>query len=256
MSDWESLPLDRAGWDGEREEPLWTADSPEALWQVLATRLTGRESTRYQEAVSLFAKHHEDGRQGALDTALLLCTDHRWYRCSGKVITGVEGAGILSNAEVAALADRFLWEDSCAYSYPLEWASPGGLMVEMAGRLVQVDPKTPVPTRRTIRGPLRRWAAANVVRRAPDSWQRVLARAGGLGSDDGGFVLLGMLDAVERLDAAGAEDVVACAVSWPKATVRRLGLQVVAKRRGAEVARKMGADDPDASVRKLVARFE
>lgn len=252
------------GWDGDAPDPIWSADTPEELWQVLATGRFGGASTRHEDAVELFEKHHRDGQQGAIDTALLLCTDNRWHRCAGKVIAGIEDTGILSDSDLAQLAERFLWEDTCAYSYPLEWVSPEGLMVEVElmarstrrVAVIQEDPKAAVPSRRPVRPPLRRWAAAGVVRRAPEKWRRVVERAGELGGHDGGFVLSGILDAIGTLDEKAVEDVLAAALSWPSGAVRRLGLQLVAARGGSDVVRKMAASDPDAGVRQRASRLE
>jgi hypothetical protein len=48
---------------------------------LVSTRLIG-SSTRHQEAVELFVRHHRANPAGAVDTAVLLCTEWRWNRPS------------------------------------------------------------------------------------------------------------------------------------------------------------------------------
>ncbi|MDP2349635.1 MAG: hypothetical protein Q8M74_00580, partial [Chloroflexota bacterium] len=59
---------------------LWTASDPEELWRALVM-YSDRPATDHWLAVRLVRHHHLDGTPGALTTALLLCTDHRWDRC-------------------------------------------------------------------------------------------------------------------------------------------------------------------------------
>jgi hypothetical protein len=54
---------------------LWAATSVEKLHRLLMTRQVGGRSGQHQEAVELFGHHHGDDPGGAVDTAVLLCTD-------------------------------------------------------------------------------------------------------------------------------------------------------------------------------------
>jgi len=57
-------------------DDLYDAASAEQLWRLLVTR-PGRGEPAPSVAVELFTLHHGSGTPGAVDTALLLCTDWR-----------------------------------------------------------------------------------------------------------------------------------------------------------------------------------
>jgi hypothetical protein len=109
--------------------------------------------TRLWEAVQLFRRHHEDGSPGALTTALLLCTDGRWDRCTARLIAGITNTSILGEDDLNGLADCFVWSDTFRFQYPVSWTGtewvsidPGGGDEAAEGSVVHLDPDTP-PTR-------------------------------------------------------------------------------------------------------------
>lgn len=56
----------------------------------------------------LFRRYHGDGQPGAMDTALLLCTDDRWREATGRLIEDIAGSGALPEDDLLALAEHFL----------------------------------------------------------------------------------------------------------------------------------------------------
>ena len=107
---------------GRDEAELRETGAPDDLWRFLVTRPGGPE-LHPSVAVELFERHHSGGEPGAVDTALLLCTDWRWRRSSADVLAGILRAGILDDAEQDDLAERLLWpERSTTYTPPDGWA--------------------------------------------------------------------------------------------------------------------------------------
>ncbi|MEJ7705021.1 MAG: hypothetical protein WKF47_15835 [Geodermatophilaceae bacterium] len=100
---------------------LRAAASVEELHRLVVTRRVSGRSTRHQEAVELFVHHHSDDPGGAVDTAVLLCTEWRWNRCTAKLIVGICATGILDDLALDELADRLLWPDRPRVRHPLSW---------------------------------------------------------------------------------------------------------------------------------------
>ena len=74
---------------GDGLSELRAASSVKDLHRLLVTRQVSGRSTQHQEAVELFVHHHGEDSTGAVDTALLLCTEPRWQRCTAKLIAGI-----------------------------------------------------------------------------------------------------------------------------------------------------------------------
>jgi hypothetical protein len=135
---------------------LWTASNPEELWRALVLQ-PGESSTDDWEAVDLLRRHHGDGTLGALRTALLLCTDRRWDRCTHRLIAGIVATSILGKDDLDELAACFLWSDRYRFEYPVGWIGTEWVGVDVDGggavspRVMHLDPSTPVPVDRTIR---------------------------------------------------------------------------------------------------------
>jgi hypothetical protein len=68
---------------------LWLAESPEELWRALLFGGGLSASPNHWDAGLLLRHHHGDGQPGALDTALLLCTDLRWRRATAGPIAEI-----------------------------------------------------------------------------------------------------------------------------------------------------------------------
>ena len=234
---------------------LSTASDPEELWRALVMQ-SGRSTTDPWQAVRLFRRHHADGTPGALTTALLLCTDHRWDRCTAGLIAGIADASVLSEDDLDELAARFLWSDRFRFEYPVSWIGLEWVSVDVTGddgavgkHVMHLDPSTPVPTERSIPPPLRRWSARRVLRADPSCFDTIRNRATELGSRDGSAVMSGLLDAVEVLGHDVARHAVDLGLGWPNGPVRLLALDLLAAV-DPEGARRRAAADPDAKIRK------
>ncbi len=132
------------------------------LWRRLVSRAIGRPQPP-AVAVDAFRRLHRGGAAGALDSALLLCTDRQWHTASAKVIAGIVDSGILDDDDQDWLADALLWHEQLHYRHPIWWIdttfveysldSPG------PGRTIRIDPNTPTTAHRSVWPPLRAWAA-------------------------------------------------------------------------------------------------
>ncbi len=238
---------------------LWTANDPEELWRALVL-YSDRSTTDHWLAVRLFRRHHADGTPGALTTASLLCTDHRWDRCTARLIAGIAEASLLSEDDLDELAARFLWSDRFRFEYPVSWIGTEWVSIDVtrgggavSGPIVHLDPTTPVPTERSIPPPLRRWSARRVLRADPSSFDAIRDRAAALATRDGGAVISGMLDAVEVLSRDVARQAIDLGLGWPHGSVRLLALDLLAAV-DPEGAGRRAAADPDAKVRKWTPR--
>jgi hypothetical protein len=246
--------------DDDDADDVFAAESARDLWRVLVTRW-GERRPQHGETATLLRKHHAIDREGALDTALLLCTDQRWERRSAGVITDIVNADVLSETELDELANHFLWSERVTYDFPLGWLGTSFVVVDLdgdgsadaggVGETLELDPATPVPHHRRINPPLRRWAAARLVMRRPERAGELATLARDMTDRQGAMAVVhGMLDSVEVLDDDEAGKAIALGLNWPSGPLRRHALQLLARRDGIDVARHLAATDTDASVRR------
>lgn len=238
---------------------LWTAGDPEELWQALVLQ-PGRSTTDHWSAVGLLRQHHGNGTPGALATALLLCTDRRWDRCTHRLVAGIVDSSILGEDDLDEMAACFLWSDRYHYEYPVGWIGTRWIGIDLDGGegavsppVIHLDPLTPVPVERSIAPPLRRWAAARVLRAEPGVFDKIRARSAELATRDGGAVVSGMLDAVDVLDDGVARKAIDLGLGWSHASVRLVALDRLAAI-DPEAARRRAAGDSDAKVRNWSPR--
>lgn len=237
---------------------LWTARDPEELWRALVV-YPGRSTTDHREAVYLFRRQHEDGTPGALTTALLLCTDGRWDRCTARLIVGIAESSILSEDDLDELGGSLLWPDRFSFQYPVSWIGTKWVGIDLDGgseaaerSVMHLDPTTPVPTMRYIAPPLRRWSAARMLRTDPSTFGAMRTRALELGGLDGGAIVSGMLDAIRAVHKELARQAIDLGLAWPRGSVRLVALDLLAAH-DPEAARRLAAADPDRKVRRWIA---
>lgn len=254
LDDWDDdLDLDRRDPAGDFVE-LWSAESPEALWKVLT--LPGRlEGAHPFEALGLFRRHHDSREPGAVTTALLLCTASRWGRYTARLIAELVDTAVLVDEDLDELASTFLWSDRFRFEYPARWLGSEWISIDLEGPegpvsipLGRVDPDSIVASERDIAPPLRRWAAARVLRTDPRTLNKLRARAAELGPIDGGAIASGVIDAVDVLDASEARMAIVLGLGWPRGSVRLLALDVLAATDPEDASRRAAAD-PDRKVR-------
>ncbi len=68
---------------------LFEAGSAEELWRVLLMGVGLPSSPNSWDPGLVWRHHHDDGQPGALNTALLLCTDQRWRRATSGLIAAI-----------------------------------------------------------------------------------------------------------------------------------------------------------------------
>ncbi len=254
MDDWDDdLELDR-GHPLDDFVELWTAEDAEALWKALSLRqsLSGAHPS---EAVGLFRRNHENGEDGAVTTALLLCTASRWGRDTARLIAGLVDTAILGEKDLDELASTFLWSDRFRFEFSAGWLGGEWMTIDLEDpegpasiSLGRVDPDSTVASERNIAPPLRRWAAARVLRTDPRKLDKLRARAAELRPIDGAAIVSGVLDAVDVLDASGARLAIELGLGWPRGSVRLLALDVLAAIDPEDASRRT-AIDPDRKVR-------
>jgi hypothetical protein len=182
------------------------------------------------EPVSLFRHHHQSERRAAATSALLLVTDRRWRSATGRVMNAIAATDLIDEEDLDLLARSFLAADRCVYwRAPEEWFEDEIEIIledlsdsESAGPDTASTPTDGSPTMiaREIRPPLRRWAAAHLVRRDPSIWASVLQAGSGLDTRSGAAVMLGLLDAIDSLPEPAQSVLRRRAVDWPHRDVR------------------------------------
>lgn len=187
---------------------LHSAASLDELWSVLLTWHGIRSSTQWEEPYLLFRRFHTDEPQGAVTTAALLCTDHRWRKASHHLITRVVESGVLAEAdERHQLAELFIAE-----SVDLQIVTDVGHGADGEASLECVSRRTTSPhddggsgmavIARPVWPPLRRWAAARLTREEPSRWRQLLDVAEALPSRDGAALAAGVMDAAIHIPFA------------------------------------------------------
>jgi hypothetical protein len=185
---------------------LQRASTVDELWKVLLAWHGIGSSSVWEEPFILFRRFHADDPDGAAVTAALLCTDHRWRKASHHLVVRLVESGGLSDADQHQLAEWFV-----AASLGIEIAAEtfDAPDVVLAGERLADGPEIVVVSR-AIWPPLRRWAAAHLVRRDPSRWRDLLDSATGLSSGNAAALAAGVMDSAEHIPAN--EQAVAVAV--------------------------------------------
>jgi hypothetical protein len=207
-------------------------------------------------AAELFERHHTHGEAGAVDTALLLCTDRRWRRTSATVLADILRTQILHDAGQDELAERLLWPRRVDYVHPTGWLGTTFLEFELAPtrrrapRRIHLDPAIPMTTPRNIWPPLRRWAATRMLSRHLAQPGAVIELARSLPAHDAAAVISGAVDAADHLPHRHARRIVEVALGWGHKSARKAALERLCSWGDAERALELAAKDPDASLRR------
>jgi hypothetical protein len=158
--------------------------------------------------------------------ALMLCTCRRWDRVTSRLIAAVENSGLLDDAELDELADSCLSHEH-VISYPLAWASPRWLGVQLDGgngRTYTVNEDTLGEHRPSLEPPLRRWAAQRALRSDPVRLEDLLRAAELFELRHHGALIHGLLDAADFLDEPHRRDLIRCGLNATRGSVRRTAL--------------------------------
>jgi hypothetical protein len=243
---------------------LWTAPNADALHEVLALYPPVRRSADAFEPFALLSKHHKTEPATSVVTATLLLTDQRWRGGAGQLVRRIAESGILSEDELDLLAQAFLSAGDAVYWHvPDEWFGDDAIEIEIgpgpqqgaANAATDPDESTPqlAVARREVFHPLRRWAAARALSRAPDSWAALRARAKELGARPGAAVMCGVLDVVDVLPPPAQALLIGDGTTWSDQAVRRLALGRLAERNGPAAAFVIAQRDPNERVRRWAA---
>jgi hypothetical protein len=254
--------------DGLQElAELWSASTAEELHRVLVLHPVVRRSADAYEPFALLAKHHESEPDSSLVTAVLLLTDPRWRGGVSHLVRHIENEGPLDADALDLLARTFLSADKALYwQVPDDWFDSEGIDIsfddqpfeEEADEDEQADePVGPTVARRDLPPPLRRWAAARIVKRDPSSWGAVFDRTRHLDPRSSAAVMNGLLDVVEMIQISAQNLLITAALDHSSHEVRRLGLGLLAERDGFDAAHARAITDPNARIRAWAeARIE
>ncbi len=240
--------VDTSAWDDEILDnfddfsALWINDGIESLYAALLGGPGRRGSADAFEPSALFRRHHDDDPEGASFTALLLCTDNRWDKATGRLVRDIADSGCVPDEDLDDLADTFAWVDELWLKVPVAWLDWNAEEFSSDGM---------APVRRWIRPPLRRWATERLARRACDDPAALLERARSLPDEHGSAVTLGLLDAADALSPQARRTILDAGLASSAAAVRRRALEVLVAEGRAEEALRLAADDPAALVRRF-----
>jgi hypothetical protein len=241
-------------WDDDEplEELGAAGDAQELCRRLLASPSGWGSSTRHAEAIELLSNVQGTGELPMSFVAMMLCTCRRWDRATSRLIAAVEASGLLDDSELDELARSFLCHEH-VISYPLTWASPQWLEVELDGRngrTYTVNEATLAERRLSFEPPLRRWAARRALRSDPARLEDLLHAAELLQPRHHGALIHGLLDAADVLDEPHRRDLIARGLKAAQASVRRTALDRLCELDGHEKARRRAQRDPNAAVRK------
>lgn len=231
---------------------LGNAPDADTLHQVLVMYSPIRHSADTLEPIGLLRRVVETEPEETFTTAFLLLTDRRWRRGSSQLARRVEESGCLDDDELDELAQLFVAADRALFwAVPDHWFGDEELVIGEAdadGRGQEAD-EAPIRVAREVHPPLRRWAAARLVRSDLVSFDAVIERTGAVCARAAAAIMLGVLDAVDALDAAARDRLIDDAVLWPEHRVRRAAIELVSTRDGDEAAYGLAIRDPNARIR-------
>lgn len=146
--------------------------------------------------------------------------------------------GLMEDAELDELAERFLTEDS-TISYPLAWVSLQWLEIDLddgTSRAVAVGEDALGQCRASFAPPLRRWAARRALRASPSRLDDLLQRANAFGPRHGDALVHGLLDAADTLHASNRSSLVARGLQTASSSARRAALDRLCDLEGPDSA--------------------
>lgn len=236
--------------DGLRELlALGRAPTADALYRVLVLSRPVRQSTDTMEPLWLLRRIAETEPEEVLTTAFLLLTDRRWRKGVSQLVRRIEESGCIDEDDLDELAEPFLAAERVLY-----WVVPDGWFGDEEIIVANFDADEPVDedgasVAREVHPPLRRWAAARLVARDMAEVETLIERTGAVDARAAAAIMAGILDVVDRVDAATRDRLVDEAVRWPDHGVRRAGIELVAVRDGVIAAHDLAARDPNARIR-------
>lgn len=245
--------------DGLRELlDLGSAPSADALHRVLVLSRPVRRSTDTMEPLWLLRRIAENEPDEVFTTAFLLLTDPRWRKGLSQLVRRIDESGCVDAEDLDEMAESFLAADQVLYwVVPAHWFGDEEIHVVGLGDVAvdggddgEPDDGQGACVARQVHPPLRRWAAARLVADDPTDVGAVFERAGEVDARSAAAIMAGLLDVIDRVDAATRDRLIDAAVEWPEHGVRRAGIELVAARDGEIVAHELAARDPNARIRE------
>ena len=255
-------PVIVPSWD-ETLLDLHRAETVVELWSVLVVWHGIRSCAAWEEPYALFRRFHESEPNGAVVTAALLCTDHRWRKGSHLLVEHLADSGLIDEDDLGQLAEWFLGDQLLV---PLPAGMFDGIEIMLAddpdGNTRPVGANAPSAhdddmepiIARPIWPPLRRWAANRVVGHAPERWRALLNSSRSLPSRDGVAIAAGVMDAAASIPQPERAEALGAGLEWGSGTVRLAALPGFSDLRGIEDARARAAGDASAKVRAWTKR--
>ncbi len=233
---------------------LWSAKSADHLHRVLVLHPIVRRSADVIEPYGLLVKHHQAEPDSSIVTALLLLTDPRWRDGVSHLVRRIEDKGVLDTGELDLLARTFVSADKALYwKVPDDWFDSVGVIINVDDEPSMAEqsdePVGPTVVRRDLPPPLRRWAAARMVRQEPSSWGAVFARTRELDSRSSAAIMNGLLDVIDLIPMAAQDLLIRAGLDSSDHAVRRVGIGLVATRDGFDAAYARAINDPNGRIR-------
>jgi hypothetical protein len=182
----------------------------------------------------------------------MVCTCRRWDRVTSRLIAAVEDSTLLDDGELDDVAESFLSHEH-VISYPLAWASPQWLEVELDTgneHTYTVDEDTLAQHRPSFEPPLRRWAAQRALRADPARLDDLLRAAREFEPRHRDALVHGLLDAADTIDENRRRRLIRRGLQTAQASVRRTALDRLCELDGPEKARRRARADSNAAVRQ------
>src|SRR5207237_1067393 len=138
------------------------------------------------------------------------------------LIADIAGSGVLDGDELAVLAESFL-NEAVVWEAPAAWTDGPWIEIVLSESGDEDDggpgeddaPPGDVRVRRDVRPPLRRWAAAELLRQRPERLDDIFARTQALSARDAAAVVAGIIDASDALDDQRAQHLLKIGLGWP-----------------------------------------
>ena len=212
MADW----IDEAWTPQDELADLSSSSTVEELHRRLVLLPTaGGDAADTFIPMALFNQFHRGNPEAAATTALLLVTDNRWRNATGRLMDAISSSGLVPSDHLDLLAESFL--ESGAFLY---WRSPPGWRLHEDIAPTVNQEKQTVVIQRAVRPPLRRWAAARVVRAVPQRWTEMVLRAEELDARAGAAVMAGLLDEIDALPLKSQRLLRAVGRRWPATAIQ------------------------------------
>lgn len=233
---------------------LGKAPDADSLHRVLVMHRPIRHSADTLEPMSLLRRIHESEPEEAFSTAFLLLTDRRWRKGLSQLVRKVEDSGCLADDDLDELARLFVAADKALFfAVPEEWFGDAEIVFETLDvapdDVPDDDDGEQARAAREVHPPLRRWAAARLIERGLAEVSALFDRTGEVDARAAAAIMAGLLDSVDSCDASTRDRLIDRAVAWPDHGVRRVGIELVADRDGADAAYGLAIEDPNARIR-------